>query len=113
MPVTSLNKIHVAGISCGSLHTLARTSEGHVYQWGRYSFKKQVDEPEVHYGTYYEPVRVADLEAKFIQQVSAGGGHSLAIDHLGHVYSWGENEYGQLGHGHCQFDIHPRRVEAL
>ncbi|RBP98765.1 hypothetical protein CRD59_07360 [Bifidobacterium xylocopae] len=31
--------------------------------------------------------------------ISAGGWHSLAIDNQGHAYSWGGNNYGQLGNG--------------
>ncbi|MCW2289038.1 alpha-tubulin suppressor-like RCC1 family protein [Leucobacter luti] len=32
-------------------------------------------------------------------QVSAGSTHTLALDDAGKLYSWGDNEYGQLGDG--------------
>ena len=35
-----------------------------------------------------------------ITVVAAGGQHSLALRDDGTVWSWGTNEYGQLGHGH-------------
>jgi len=32
-----------------------------------------------------------------IVAISAGEGHSLALDIVGNVYAWGDNQYGQLG----------------
>lgn len=34
-----------------------------------------------------------------IRQVACGYGHSLAVSHAGDLFSWGANEYGQLGLG--------------
>jgi len=34
-----------------------------------------------------------------IVAISAGEGHSLALDIVGNVYAWGDNQYGQLGNG--------------
>ena len=33
------------------------------------------------------------------KSISAGGGHCLAIDNQGNIWSWGKNNYGQLGDG--------------
>jgi alpha-tubulin suppressor-like RCC1 family protein len=34
--------------------------------------------------------------------LAAGWSHVLALDHHGHVWSWGSNEKGQLGHDHLE-----------
>jgi alpha-tubulin suppressor-like RCC1 family protein len=34
-----------------------------------------------------------------IRQVACGQSHNLALSTKGNVYSWGNGEYGQLGHG--------------
>ena len=39
------------------------------------------------------------FEGKTISQISAGSGHSLALDSEGQIYAWGYNYYGQLGNG--------------
>ena len=33
-------------------------------------------------------------------QICCGEGHTISIDEEGRVWSWGRNNYGQLGHGH-------------
>jgi len=42
------------------------------------------------------PVTSGDLD---IVKLAAGSRHSLAVASTGHAYSWGCNDYGQLGHG--------------
>lgn len=34
-----------------------------------------------------------------IVAISAGEGHSMALDNKGNIYTWGDNQYGQLGNG--------------
>jgi alpha-tubulin suppressor-like RCC1 family protein len=45
--------------------------------------------------------------------VAAGYHHSLALGWDGRVYSWGRNEYGQLGHGDTQRRPAPALVGGL
>jgi len=35
----------------------------------------------------------------YIVKLAAGSRHSIALTNDGHAYSWGCNDYGQLGHG--------------
>jgi hypothetical protein len=48
-----------------------------------------------------------------VQSVAAGSGHSLALGWDGRIYSWGHNEYGQLGHGDKLARPSPVLVEGL
>lgn len=46
------------------------------------------------------PQMVEHLYGVPLAQVSAGGAHSVALSMSGNVYSWGGNDFGQLGLGH-------------
>lgn len=45
----------------------------------------------------------------YISQISAGSRHSVAVACDGRAYSWGCNDYGQLGHG----DLVSRRCPTV
>jgi alpha-tubulin suppressor-like RCC1 family protein len=49
----------------------------------------------------------------WMRSVAAHSNHSLALDWDGRVYSWGKNEYGQLGHGDGPGRRSPALVEGL
>ena len=46
-----------------------------------------------------------------IRQISAGAGHTLALDQDGYVWAWGNNRYGQLGDGTMTHSGHARMVK--
>jgi len=51
-----------------------------------------------------------DTNLTRIVAVSAGEGHSMALDANGYVYCWGHNKYGQLGDGTNDQRLVPARV---
>jgi len=61
-------------------------------------------------GEQYPPDPNSPL--KHITAVSAGEGHSMALDANGYVYTWGDNQYGQLGNGRNEPCSAPVRVIA-
>ena len=42
---------------------------------------------------------IISLETKKIAHVCCGSVHSIAVDCDGQLFSWGGNQYGQLGYG--------------
>ena len=59
------------------------------------------------------PKKVEALAGQRAVAVSAGSSHSLAITADGAVWSWGDGEYGKLGHGDQQNQWQPKKIEAF
>ena len=82
----------------GGAHMLALASDGTVYAWGGNG------DGRLGNGTTNNsnvPIAVktigTPMDGKTITQIAAGGGHSLALASDGTIYSFGGNNYGQLG----------------
>jgi alpha-tubulin suppressor-like RCC1 family protein len=43
------------------------------------------------------PIELNDFNNEKIIAISCGGEYSMALTDCGHVYSWGDNQFGQLG----------------
>lgn len=96
-----LNDKTVISVKCGYNHTLCLTSEGEVYSWG---YNKEgslghanYDKPEVKLPTKIKYFQDNNIK---IVKIESGDNFCLALDDSGKVFSWGKNEYGQLGLGH-------------
>ena len=46
-------------------------------------------------------------------QVAVGRNHVIVVTTEGVVYTWGDGQKGQLGHGHLESLVKPQVVEAL
>jgi alpha-tubulin suppressor-like RCC1 family protein len=46
----------------------------------------------------------------FIMDVSCGEHHCLAISNKGEIFSWGYNEYGQIGNGNSENQLTPIKI---
>lgn len=78
--------------------------------WGSSRFGQLAD------GTFvssHTPSPVASLRGRPIVRVAAGGDFSLAVTANGVLYSWGNNHFGQLGHGDTTHRLRPAPVQAL
>ena len=40
-------------------------------------------------------------------------GHSMALTESGEVFTWGDGDYGKLGHGNSDRQRRPKQIEAL
>ena len=81
-----------------------------VWSWGDGSFGK------LGHGDQQNqllPKKVEAFADRRVVAVSAGPYHSLALTADGAVWSWGDENYGKLGHGDEQEQLLPKKVEAF
>ncbi len=86
-------------VSMGNDHSAAVVNDGdtdHLYTWGLNAYG-QLGTGTNDFDKHNTPQEI-DIPGDDIEQISMGGNHSAAIvdDDL---YTWGDNEYGQLGLG--------------
>ncbi len=43
--------------------------------------------------------------------IACGAFHNMALSRSGQVYTWGTNDYGQLGNGNTSYQIEPMHVQ--
>lgn len=100
-----------ARIDASSSHVLAVTDQGDVYSWG------YPDDRILANGAGADGVSRPKLVPGLddIVDIAAGYRFSLAVDGSGSVYSWGNAEAGQLGHGDltANWVAQPRLVTGL
>jgi len=59
------------------------------------------------------PTLVPSMQGKCVVSVAAGEHHCLALSREGEVYSWGDGQYGSLGHAARGARAVPSRIESL
>mmetsp|Transcript_4240 Transcript_4240/g.8110 ORF Transcript_4240/g.8110 Transcript_4240/m.8110 type:complete len:683 (-) Transcript_4240:3860-5908(-) len=114
-------RVSFVSVALGKSHSVGLTHYGEIYSWGSNalgrcghgdrsgsmkSALKQIS------GTSL-PKRVDALKNVKIVQIDAGDSHTLALSGSGRVFSWGGNNFGQLGVGHSLPLASPRLVADL
>jgi alpha-tubulin suppressor-like RCC1 family protein len=87
----------VIAIAAGSYHSLALTSDGRIYSWGRYNEGQLGNNSVTNQPTPVAVDMSGALAGKTVIAIAAGFYHSLALTSDGQVYSWGYDNSGQLG----------------
>ncbi len=93
----NLSNDKIIEISSGGFYSMALSEEGHIFTWGSNNYGQLGD------GTHRDFSSPIDITAKFdlkndkIVEISAGKIHSMAVSEQGRVFTWGNNEYGELG----------------
>ncbi|KAM9841857.1 putative E3 ubiquitin-protein ligase HERC1 [Aulostomus maculatus] len=92
-------------------HTLAITIEGEVFSWGDGEYGK------LGHGNSatqkYPKIIQGPLFGKVVVCVSAGYRHSAAVTNDGELYTWGEGDFGRLGHSDSQSRNMPTLVKDV
>lgn len=95
-PVETLNGVEIIFAAAGEFHAAAVASDGNLYTWGLNTYGQLGHNDRVN---RYSPVLVSALaDANVnISWVSCGRSHTIAVSDFGEVFTWGSNEFGQLG----------------
>lgn len=95
--ISGLNNI--VRIAAGT-HSAGISRDSKLYLWGSGVF-----------GEYLTPQKVKSaVEA---QSISLGNGFGAVLDTKGHIWTWGSNAVGELGHGDTDIRLTPFPVMAL
>ncbi|KAM4807528.1 putative E3 ubiquitin-protein ligase HERC3 [Rhinophrynus dorsalis] len=110
--VTALADERIIHVACGQSHTLALNYQGQLFSWGVGS------DGQLGHATTDLYIAVPRLIKKLnqhkIQQVSCGNHHCLALADDGQLFTWGQNQHGQLGLGKgFSSQSSPQRVKSL
>ena len=62
---------------------------------------------------YPTPVKIEGLEEFKVKFLAAGDGHTCLITEEGDTYTWGSNNYGQLGYQSALVETKPKKVETI
>lgn len=90
---TKINLRNIVQLAAGKDHVLALDTKGIVYAWG-YGEKYQLGRRilERHRLAGLEPASIGLYNVRY---VASGDYHCFAVDHEGHVFTWGLNQFGQ------------------
>ena len=94
------NLMGVVAVSVGAWYSMALSTDGKVWTWGRNNYGQLAD------GTTEDRNTPAWARGENgsghltgVVAISAGHSHSMALKADGTVWTWGRNDYGQIGDG--------------
>ncbi|EER02184.1 regulator of chromosome condensation, putative [Perkinsus marinus ATCC 50983] len=112
--------VYIDKIACGPDYSVAVTKAGQLWTWGRYQASNW---PRLFVDTWCNGNKpgcdntAVGLAGSRILKVSCGDQHMLALTKEGEVFSWGYNDFGQLGWGLHGVDVvgqqRPHKVPHL
>ncbi|KAF4799999.1 E3 ubiquitin-protein ligase HERC2 [Turdus rufiventris] len=110
MKIDSLTGLGVIKVECGSQFSVALTKSGAVYTWGKGDYHRLGHGSDDH---VRRPRQVQGLQGKKVIAIATGSLHCVCCTEDGEVYTWGDNDEGQLGDGTTNAIQRPRLVAAL
>ena len=99
-------------IACGGNHSVVLLDSGDIFSWGEsengaLGHGKLVDRSG-------QPRRLETLpEGEFFVAVACGYFHTIAASKVGDTYTWGWNDFGQLGLGNRESQAQPMILERM
>jgi E3 ubiquitin-protein ligase HERC1 len=112
-PVLTMSFSNAQQVVCGQNCTFVIQANGSVLACGEGSYGRlgQGNADDLHTLSV-----ISALQGFVITALATSGGsdgHSLALAESGEVFSWGDGDYGKLGHGNSDRQRRPRQIEAM
>lgn len=108
--VAGLADVRVLSVAVGYWHTLALSEDGSIYSFGS-GFNGRLGHGDTI--AQHAPRRIDALHGVRVTAVAASESHSLVLSDAGAVYSFGDDNAGQLGHDEAREQHTPKLIEAL
>ncbi|XP_053195611.1 probable E3 ubiquitin-protein ligase HERC1 [Scomber japonicus] len=113
MPTLAPSLLQTQQVVCGQNCTFLVQSNGTVLavgegQYGRLGQGNSDD--------LYVPTIISAFQGYVVTQLATScgsDGHSMALTETGEVFSWGDGDFGKLGHGNSERQRRPKQIEAL
>jgi alpha-tubulin suppressor-like RCC1 family protein len=96
VPVEMPAGVSFSAITAGRFHTVALSTTGAAYAWGRNTWGQLGDGTTTDSNT---PVAVEMPAGVSFDALTAGAWYTVGLTATGTAYAWGDNRYGQLGDG--------------
>ena len=106
---TNYDNKTITQITAGGYHTLIRTTDGEVYAFGNNGFGQLgLGDNEKR----LVPIKLdsANYDNKSVVQIAAGGFHSAILTSNSKIYTFGQNNFGQLGLGDNESRSVPKEI---
>ncbi|KAJ4835276.1 hypothetical protein Tsubulata_002786 [Turnera subulata] len=99
----------VKEIACGGRHSAVVTDTGELltFGWGLYGQCGQGNTSD-----QLKPTSIPSLSGVKVKGIAAGLWHTVCVTADGFIYSFGGNQFGQLGTGAEQGEIQPKLLDA-
>lgn len=101
----------IVQIACGHYHFLFLTNDGKVYVMGNNDYG------QLGLGTtkniVAQPVYLKSLQGIPVMQIACGAYHSMVLTVSGNIFSFGKNDFGQLGFGDTEDRSYPMNLKFL
>lgn len=99
--VDEISHIPMKFVAAGSFSAAISEDKMDLFLWGTGSF-----------GEFLTPHRVKKIKGQTVS-VSVGYGFGVALSNQGYLYSWGMNDFGQLGSGDFKVQTTPQLMTSL
>ena len=102
--IEALVRVAMMVVACGSWHSLALSIYGDIYSWGwnEHGQLGHSASPQAP-STVPLPTLIENSDnCVNFTAISCGARHSVAVTEDGQLYTWGWNEYGQLGNSQTE-----------
>merc|ERR1712228_794509 len=103
----------IVSVECGKSHSLFLSSKGRILACGmsRYCAHRTVLFRRYGNEYTYEAKPIQSLAKGVFTSLAAGDSHSLCLSERKKVYSFGNGNYGALGHGNRRDHTSPKKIE--